>query len=48
MFADAELDEDEECRLPLHAAIMFGERDYLKELLERTDQVDVSQLDSKE
>ena len=48
MFADAELDEEEECRLPLHAAIKFGEKDDLKELLERRDKVDVNQLDSKE
>ena len=48
MFADAELDEEEECGLPLHAAIKFGEKDYLKELLETMDQVDVNQLDSKE
>ena len=48
MYADAELDEEEECGLPLHAAIKFGEKDYLKELLETMDQVDVNQLDSKE
>ena len=48
MFADAELDEEEECGLPLHAAIKFGEKDCLKELLERRDEVDVNQLDSKE
>ena len=48
MFADAELDEEEECGLPLHAAIKFGQMDDLKELLQRTEQVDVNQLDSKE
>ena len=48
MFADAELDEEEECGLPLHAAIKFGQKDDLKELLQRTEQVDVNQLDSKE
>ena len=48
MFADAELTREDECRLPLHAAIMFGEKDYLKELLETMDQMDVNQLDSKE
>ena len=48
MFADAELDEEDECRLPLHAAIKFGEKDDLKDLLDRRDQVDVNQLDSKE
>ena len=48
MFADAELAKEDECRLPLHAAIMFGEKDYLKELLETMDQMDVNQLDSKE
>ena len=48
MFADAELDEEEESRLPLHAAIKFGFKNDLKELLERTDEVDVNQLDSKE
>ena len=48
MFADAELDEEEECGLPLHAAIMFGEKDCLKELLETMDKGDVNQLDSKE
>ena len=47
MFADAELDEEEECGLPLHAAIKFGQEDDLMELLER-DEVDVNQLDSKE
>ena len=46
-FADAELDEEEERGLPLHAAIKFGEKDYLKELLETMDQGDVNQLDSK-
>ena len=48
MFADAELDEEEECGLPLHAAIKFGQKDDLKELLQRMEQVDVNQLDSKE
>ena len=48
VFADTELDEEEERRLPLHAAIMFGEKGDLKELLEAMDQVDVNQLDSKE
>ena len=48
VFADIEFDEKEECRLPLHAAIKFGEKDYLKELLETMDQGDVNQLDSKE
>ena len=48
MFADAELAKEDERRLPLHAAIMFGEKDYLKELLETMDQMDVNQLDSKE
>ena len=48
MFADAELTREDEHRLPLHAAIMFGEKDYLKELLETMDQMDVNQLDSKE
>ena len=48
VFADTELDEEEERRLPLHAAIMFGEKGDLKELLETMDQVDVNQLDSKE
>ena len=48
MFADAELDEEEECGLPLHAAIKCGQKDYLKELLETMEHVDVNQLDSKE
>ena len=48
MFADAELDEEEESRLPVHAAIKFGFKNDLKELLERRDKVDVNQLDSKE
>ena len=48
MFADAELDEEEECGLPLHAAIKFGQEDDLMELLESRDEVDVNQLDSKE
>ena len=47
MFDDAELDKEEEGRLPLHAAIKFGQKDYLKELLERRD-LDVNQVDSKE
>ena len=48
MFADAELDEEEETGLTLHAAIKFGQKDDLKELLERRDEVNVNQLDSKE
>ena len=48
VFADTELDEEKECRLPLHAAIMFHEKGDLKELLETMDQVDVNQLDLKE
>ena len=48
MFAGAELDEEEESRLPLHTAIKFGFKNDLKELLERRDKVDVNQLDSKE
>ena len=48
VFAVTELDEEEEHRLPLHAAIMFGEKGDLKELLKTMDQVDVNQLDSKE
>ena len=47
MFADAELNEEEECGLPLHAAIKFRQKDDLKELLETMDQGDVNQLDSK-
>ena len=48
MFADAELDEEEECGWPLHAANKFGQKDDLKELLETMDPGDVNQLDSKE
>ena len=48
MFADAELTMEDEHRLPLHDAIKFREKDYLKELLETMDQGDVNQLDSKE
>ena len=48
MFADAELTRKDAHRLPLHDAIKFGQKDYLKELLETMDQMDVNQLDSKE